>query len=139
MTVTRKNFSFTQTWKYNNKLYDTNKRKIGLLLFWVDQILNCVKMSWCSVYSFFIFLFGTVSFIAMVVFSKAPFWKLHNHGYVQTFTSKFVRYIENSILKNTLQLKILRIRGNSFIKLWIRVMKQKLTKVSASILWSSFE
>ena len=69
----------------------------------------------------------------MVVFSKVPFWKLLDHSYIQSSFSIMVKHIDNSILKDTLQLKILRtwikIRSNSFIKTWVNMMKRKPTKV----------
>ena len=69
----------------------------------------------------------------MVVFSKVPFWKLLDHSYIQSSFSIIVKHIDNSILKDTLQLKILRtwikIRSNSFIKTWVNMMKRKPTKV----------
>ena len=65
----------------------------------------------------------------MVVFSKVPFWKVLDHSYVQSSLSKITRYIDNSNLKETLQLKILqtwiKIRVNTFIKTWVNIMKQK--------------
>ena len=56
----------------------------------------------------------------IVVFSKVPFWKVLDHSYVQSSFSKITRDIDNIILKETLQLKILqtwiKIRVNTFIK-----------------------
>ena len=51
----RKNFDFTQTWRYNTKLYDPNKRKIRppcLEQFW---LLNGMKMLWYFVFSLLFF------------------------------------------------------------------------------------
>ena len=42
-------------------------------------------------------------------FWKVAFWKLLDHRYVQSFFSAITRHIENSILKDTLQLENLRI------------------------------
>ena len=91
----------------------------------------------------FIFLFRTTSKkrhldendfdTVMVVFSKVPYWMLLDHSYIQSSFSIIVKHIDNSILKDTLQLKILRtwikIRSNSFIKTWVNMMKRKPTKV----------
>ena len=50
-----------------------------------------------------------------------------------TSFSTIMSHIESSILKDTLQLKILRrwikIRSDSFIKTWVNMMKRKPTKV----------
>ena len=43
----------------------------------------------------------------VVVFSKVLFWKLLDHSYVQSSFLTIMMHIDNSILKNTLQLKIL--------------------------------
>ena len=55
----------------------------------------------------------------MVLF-KESFWKLLDHIYLQSSFSTIMRHSDNSILKDTVQLKILRrwinIRVNSFIK-----------------------
>ena len=51
----------------------------------------------------------------------------------KSFSSTITRHIDNSILKDTLQLKILwtcvKIRANSFIKTLVNIMKRKSTKV----------
>ena len=66
-------------------------------------------------------------------FLKVPIWKLLNYSYAQSSVSTTSRNTDNSILKYTLQLKILwiwiKIRPNSFIKTWVNVIKQKSTKV----------
>ena len=63
-----------------------------------------------------------ISITVMVIFSELPFWKLFYHSYFQ-----------NSILKDTIQLKILwtwiKIGANSFIKTWVNIIKRKSTKV----------
>ena len=52
-----------------------------------------------------------------------------------TWSQLYSKCIDNSILKDTLQLKILRawikIRANSFIKTWVNIIKRK----SAKVLW----
>ena len=48
----RKNFDFTQAWRCNNKLHDSNKRKIGL----PTWLLTDMKMPWYSVFLFLLFL-----------------------------------------------------------------------------------
>ena len=59
--------------------------------------------------------------------------KLLKHEYVQTYWPTITRHIDNASLKGTLLLKILQtminIRGNSFIKTWINVMKRKSAKL----------
>ena len=56
----------------------------------------------------------------MVVFPKVPFLKLLDHVYVQSSSSTIMRPVDNSILKEIVQMKILRtrikIRSNSFIR-----------------------
>ena len=56
----------------------------------------------------------------MFIFSKVLFWKLRTYSYVQSSVSNIIRHIDNNILTDKLQLKILRtwinIRVNSFIK-----------------------
>ena len=69
----------------------------------------------------------------MVIFSKVPFRKLLYHSYVKVFFSTIAKHINNSILKDTLRLKILwpwiNIQSNSFIKALVNNMKRKSTKV----------
>ena len=71
----------------------------------------------------------------MEVFPKMLFWKLLDHSDVQSSFSTIMRHIDNSILKDTLQLKVLRtrIRSNSFIKTWVNMMEQKPAKVSRKL------
>ena len=74
----------------------------------------------------------TTSVTVMAFFSKVAFWKLLDHSYVQSSFPIITRHIENSILKDTLQLNILRtwikLRAKSFIKTSVN-MKQKSMKV----------
>ena len=74
----------------------------------------------------------TTSVTVMAFFSKVAFWKLLDHSYVQSSFQIITRHIENSILKDTLQLNILRtwikLRAKSFIKTSVN-MKQKSMKV----------
>ena len=59
--------------------------------------------------------------------------KLLKHEYVQTYWSTITRHIDNTVLKDTLPLKILQtwmnIRAKYFIKTWINVMKIKSAKL----------
>ena len=85
------------------------------------------KMSWYSLCTFLFFCLkptvrkdtwrSTIFVTVMVIFSKVLFWKLPYHSYVQSSVSTVTRRIENSILKDSLQLEILRtwinIRANS--------------------------
>ena len=50
----------------------------------------------------------TTSVTVMAFFSKVAFWKLLDHSYVQSSFPIITRHIENSILKDTLQLIIFR-------------------------------
>ena len=50
----------------------------------------------------------TTSVTVMAFFSKVAFWKLLDHSYVQSSFPIITRHIENSILKDTLQLNIFR-------------------------------
>ena len=50
----------------------------------------------------------TTSVTVMAFFSKVAFWKLLDHSYVQSSFQIITRHIENSILKDTLQLNIFR-------------------------------
>ena len=65
--------------------------------------------------------------------SKVAFWKLFDHSYVQSSFSIITRHLENSILKDTLQLNILRtwinLCAKSFIKTWVNMEKRSM-KVS---------
>ena len=66
---------------------------------------------------------------AMVIFSKKPFQKIVGDNYVKALRSWLMRHIDNSILKDTLQLKILgtwiNARANYFIKALVKIMKRK--------------
>ena len=53
--VIRKKFAFTETWIYDTKLHDPNKRKVGLPCFEQTSLLNGMKMSWYSMCSFLFF------------------------------------------------------------------------------------
>ena len=70
----------------------------------------------------------TTSVTDMAFFPKVAFWKLLDHSYVQSSFPIITRHIENSILKDTLQLNIFRtwinLRATSFIKTSVN-MKQK--------------
>ena len=74
----------------------------------------------------------TTSVTVMAFFPKVAFWKLLDHSYVQSSFSINTRHIENSILKDTLQLNIFRtwinLRATSFIKTSVN-MKKKLKTV----------
>ena len=114
----RINFAFTQTWRYNTKLHEPNKRKMGLSAFDQSLLLHGRKVSWHSVFSFFIFLFR----------SNGKNEHLHEnnlrHGYGNYFKSAVLNvtwfqlcsnfFLSNCKarwqrhLKYTLQLKILR-------------------------------
>ena len=65
-------------------------------------------------------------------FSKVAFWKLLDHSFVESSFPIITRHIENSILKDTLQLNIFRtwinLRATSFINTSVN-MKQKLITV----------
>ena len=69
----------------------------------------------------------------MAIFSMVLLRKLIDHIYVQCSFSRIATHIENSTLKEILQLKILwtwiKIRVNTFIKTLVNIMKQKSTKV----------
>ena len=62
----------------------------------------------------------TTSVNVMAFFSKVAFWKLLDHSYVQSSFPINTRHIENSILKDNLQLNIfltwINLRATSFIK-----------------------
>ena len=62
----------------------------------------------------------TTSVTVMAFFSKVAFWKLLDHSYVQSSFPINTRHIENSILKDNLQLNIfltwINLRATPFIK-----------------------
>ena len=66
----------------------------------------------------------TTSVTVMTFFSRVAFWKLLDHNYVQSSFPIITRRIENSILKDTLQLNFFRtwinLRATTFLN-----MKQK--------------
>ena len=72
------------------------------------------------------------SVTVMIICLKVAFWKILHHSYDQSSFSVITRHIENSILKDTLQLNILRtwikLRAKSFIKTSVNI-KQKSMKV----------
>ena len=69
----------------------------------------------------------TIFIAVMVIFSKVLFWKILDNSYHKSSFSTVTKYIDNIILKETLQLQILwtwlNIRANSFIKTWVNIMK----------------
>ena len=69
--------------------------------------------------------------IVMTVFSKVAFWKLLDHSYVQCSFPIITRHIENSILKDTLQLNIFRtwinLHATSFIKTSVNMKQKSMT------------
>ena len=95
-----KKANFTQTWRYNTKVHDPSKRKMGLFRlsrvnFWMVWNFNGIffleptvrKNTWMRT----TFVTVTVNFLTV------PFWKLLHHSYVQSFFSKITRHIDNSI------------------------------------------
>ena len=73
----------------------------------------------------------TTSVTVMAFFSKVAFWKLLDHSYVQSSFPIITRHIENSILKDTLQLNIFRtwinLRATSFIKTSVNMKQKSMT------------
>ena len=73
----------------------------------------------------------TTSVTVMAFFSKVAFWKLLDHSYVQSSFQIITRHIENSILKDTIQLNIFRtwinLRATSFIKTSVNVKQRSVT------------
>ena len=85
-------------------------------------------VQWCHgipcVYLYFLFRTNVRKLgwkrLVRVIFLKVPFW-----NFIQSSFSTITRYSDNSILKYTLQLKILRtwiISSNSFIKTWVNLV-----------------
>ena len=111
-------------------------------MFWVDLTFECYEDVMVFVFSFLFFCLeptlvkGTwmraTSSTLMLIFLKVLFWKLLDHNYIQSFFSTIVRDIDNSILKDTLQLKNLRtwvkIHANSFIKTWRKHHEMKINE-----------
>ena len=73
----------------------------------------------------------TTSVAVMTFFSNVAFWKLLDHSYVQSSFPIITRHIENSILKDTLQLNILRtwinLSTTSFIKTSVNMKQKSIT------------
>ena len=73
----------------------------------------------------------TTSVTVMAFFSKVAFWKLLDHSYVQSSFQIITRHIENSILKDTLQLNIfltwINLRATSFIKTSMNMKQKSMT------------
>ena len=104
-------------------------------------------MLWYSVCSFLFFCLEptlrkdiwmrATSATVMIIFSKVPFGKLHNHNFVQRFFPTITRHFNKSILKDILQLKILqtwiKIRANFFIKTLVNIMNWKSRNVSLKL------
>ena len=73
----------------------------------------------------------TTSVTVMAFFSKMAFWKLLDHSNIQISFPIITRHIENSILKDTLQLNIFRtwmnLRATSFIKTSVNMKQKSMT------------
>ena len=67
----------------------------------------------------------TTSVTVMAFFSKVAFWKLLDHSNIQSSFPIITRHIENSILKDTLQLIIFRT--------WINLSASSLIKTSVNM------
>ena len=69
----------------------------------------------------------------LVIFSKWPFRKFPDHNWVNVSSQQLRNNIDNSILKDILQLNVLwiwiKIHANSFIKTWVNTMKRESTNV----------
>ena len=70
----------------------------------------------------------TTSVTVMAFFSKVAFWKLLDHTYVQSSFPIITRQIENSILKDTLQLNIFRTWNNFRPTYFIKTSEKKKQK-----------
>ena len=70
----------------------------------------------------------TTSVTVIVIFSKVPFWKFLGHSYTQYSFSTSTKQIVSSILKDVLELKILRIWINIRTNLFIKI-RENLDKV----------
>ena len=112
-------------------------------LFWVDLWpLNGMKMTWYSACLLLLILFRTDGKKGHLdendfrhcdgdFFSKVAFWKLLHHSYVRIVPSQQLRrHIDKSILRDTLQLYILRtwmnMRTKFFIKTSVNVTETKI-------------
>ena len=111
----RKNFNFTQTWKYNIKLHEP-KRENGTPLFWVELIFKGYEdaMIFCVFICIF-YLELTVReqlmrrFLSLLwYFFENTILKLLDHSYVQSSSEAIRRHFDNGIWNDTLQLKILQ-------------------------------
>ena len=101
-------------------------------------------MSWYSAWSLLLFLFRTNDEKWQLdknnfrnccgIFSKRAFWKLLDHSYVQSSFLTITGHIYSNLLKDTLQMNILRvwlnIRSKFFIKTLVNVMKRNSMKVA---------
>ena len=67
----------------------------------------------------------------LVIFSKVPFPKFPDHNLVNASSLQLRNNIGNSILKDILQLNILRIKvhANLFITTLVNIMKRESTKM----------
>ena len=125
----------------NSKANPCPKQKRNVtLLFWVVWPLNSMKMPWYSA-CLLLFLFRINDKKGRLdendfrychgIFSKVAFWKLLYHSYVQSSFPIITRHIENSILKDTLQLNIFRtwinLRATSFIKTSVNMKQKSMT------------
>ena len=79
----------------------------------------------------------TTSVTVVVIFLKVSFRKLLHHSYVSSSFSTITRHSHNSILKDTLKMKILlawiNIRANSFIITYVDIMKLKSPKLPGQL------
>ena len=144
--VVRKNFAFTEMWRCNTKLHDPSERKVGLPCFEQIWLLNSMNAMVFRVFILYFFLFRTnfkkgylnESYFCHCYddFFKSAIlkvtWKLPGRIYIQSFFSTFTRHFSSCILKDILQLNILRtwikIHANSFIKTCVNIMKWKSMK-----------
>ena len=73
----------------------------------------------------------TTSVTVMAFSSKVAFWKLLDRSNIQSSFPIITRHIENSILKDTLQLNIFRtwinLRATSFIKTSVNMKQKSMT------------
>ena len=98
-----------------------------------------MKVAWYSVFLFLFFCLEsmvrkqtwmrTTSVTVMVIFSKAPFWKLLDHSYAQTSFSTITRHIDNGTWRTSYNWRLwqhYQIRANSFLS---KYHETKITKV----------